>query len=122
MSAVIQGQQAAIWAEGELPARKPEAAPPEPELVGELRLKPVNRNQLLLRTVNVEKLVEPHHLVRAIWELAGRLDLKGFAAGMEVVEGKGGRPACDPRLRVSLWVYAYSEGVSSAREVERRCA
>lgn len=35
------------------------------------RLKRVNRNQLLLRTVDVEKLVEPDHLVRAIWELSG---------------------------------------------------
>jgi hypothetical protein len=38
------------------------------------------------------------------------------------VEGIAGRPAWDPHLLISLWVYAYSEGVSSAREVERRCA
>jgi hypothetical protein len=37
------------------------------------------------------------------------------------VEGEAGRPAYDPWLLISLWIYAYSEGVSSAREVARRC-
>jgi hypothetical protein len=32
-----------------------------------------------------------------------------------------GRDAFDPRLLVSLWVYATSEGVSSAREIRRLC-
>src|SRR6185436_12066262 len=27
----------------------------------------------------------------------------------------------DPRLLVSLWIYAYSRGISSAREIARRC-
>lgn len=37
------------------------------------------------------------------------------------MEGGAGRSAWDPRLLISLWVYAYSEGVSSAREVSRLC-
>lgn len=98
----------------------PPAAEPEP--AGEPRLKQVNRNQLLLRTVEVEKLVEPDHPVRAIWELVGQLDLSRFLQPIEAVEGVAGRPAWDPHLLISLWIYAYSEGVSSAREVERRCA
>jgi len=32
-----------------------------------------------------------------------------------------GREAIDPRLLISLWVWALSEGVRSAREIERRC-
>lgn len=34
---------------------------------------------------------------------------------------EGGRPAFDPQLLISLWVYAYSQGIGSAREVARRC-
>jgi transposase len=94
----------------------------ENEARPELRLRVVNRQQMLLRAVDVEKLIEPDHLARAIWELVGRLDLGGFRVGIEVVEGEPGRPAYDPQLLISLWIYAYSEGVSSAREVERRCA
>ena len=30
-------------------------------------------------------------------------------------------PAFDPQLLISLWVYAYSQGIGSAREVARRC-
>ena len=32
-----------------------------------------------------------------------------------------GAEATAPRLLVSLWIWAYSQGVSSAREIERRC-
>jgi transposase len=81
----------------------------------------VNRNQLLWQAVDVEKLVGPDHLVRAIWELVGQLDLKGYRAEVGSVEGVAGRPAYDPRLLISLWIYAYSQKVGSAREVERRC-
>lgn len=87
----------------------------------ELRLKAVNRQQMILRAVDVEKLIEPDHAARAIWELVGRLDLSGFKAEIESVEGEAGRPAYDPQLLISLWIYAYSEGVSAAREVARRC-
>jgi transposase len=82
----------------------------------------VNRKQLLLRTVDVETLVEPDHLVRAIWELVGGLDLTRYTAEVEAVEGVAGRTPYDPRLLISLWLYAYCDQVGSAREVERRCA
>jgi len=122
MSDVSESQQAAMWAEAEWEAREPELIPSEPEPERKPRLKPVNRNQLRLRTVEVEKLVEANHLVRAIWELVGRLDLKGFTAEIAAVDGVAGRSAFDPRLLISLWLYADSEGVGSAHEVERRCA
>jgi hypothetical protein len=32
-----------------------------------------------------------------------------------------GRPVWDPRLLISLWIYAYKDGVSSAREIARLC-
>jgi len=51
----------------------------------------------------------------------GQLDLKGYRAEVGSVEGVAGRPAYDPRLLISLWIYAYSQKVGSAREVERRC-
>jgi len=65
--------------------------------------------------------VEPEHVVRAIWELVGRLDLRAFAAEVRAVEGRAGRTPYDPHLLISLWIFAYSQGISSAREVARRC-
>jgi transposase len=112
-----------MWPEARPEIPSPTPTPPErAEEREQPRLKPINRQQLLLRTVDVEQLVEPDHRVRAIWELVGRLDLTGFEQPIAAVEGRAGRPAWDPQLLISLWVYAYSEGVSSAREVERRCA
>jgi transposase len=90
--------------------------------VREPRFQPINRNQFLLRPVEVEKLVGPDHRVRAIWEMAGALDLSAYTVEVKAVEGVAGRPAYDPRLLVSLWIYAYSQAIASAREVERRCA
>ena len=121
MPEVIESQQQAIWAEAAGPMREPEPMPSEPEPEREPRLKPVNRKQLLWHPVDVEKLVGPDHLVRAIWELVGQLDLKGYSAEVGSVEGVAGRPAYDPRLLISLWIYAYSQKVGWAREVERRC-
>jgi transposase len=71
--------------------------------------------------LDVERLVDEDHPVRAIWELVGRLDLSAFVDRIGSLEGGAGRPAYDPRLLVSLWTYAYSRGIGSAREVERRC-
>lgn len=86
-----------------------------------VRCKPVQRNQLLLRPVDVEKLVGEEHAVRAIWELVGTLDLEPFYADVGAVEGEAGRPVWDPKALISLWIYGYKDGVSSAREIARLC-
>ena len=93
----------------------------ECERWGEARLKVVDRAQLLLRTVDVERLIPEDHPARAIWEFVGRLDLSGYTDQVRSVAGGAGRPAFDPQLLVSLWVYSYSQAVSSARAIERLC-
>src|SRR5712664_2100296 len=81
----------------------------------------VNRQQMSWRAVDVERLVGDDHPARAIWELVGRLELRAFYQAIESSAEQGGRPAVDPQLLISLWVYAYSQGIGSAREVARRC-
>src|ERR1700675_1399446 len=73
------------------------------------------------RAVDVERLVDEDHPVRSIWTLIGRMDLRKFYQGIESSAEEGGRPAFDPQLLISLWIYAYSQGIGSAREVARRC-
>jgi transposase len=85
------------------------------------RFHPINRSQLFLRSVDIEDLVEEDHPVRAIWKVVGELDLSAFAAQVEAVKGAAGRPAIDPRLLASLWIYGYSQGIGSAREISRLC-
>src|SRR5712692_9136887 len=81
----------------------------------------VNRQQMSWRAVDVERLIGEDHPARAIWGLVGRLDLSPFYQAIESSAEEGGRPAFDPQLLISLWVYAYSKGIGSAREVARRC-
>jgi transposase len=93
----------------------------EKEKSRRVRLKPINRQQMMLRPVEVEKLVAEDHEVRAVWEFVGRTDLSGYYEEIEAVEGEAGRSATDPQLLISLWIYAYSKGVSSGREISRLC-
>jgi len=81
----------------------------------------VNRQQMSWRALDVEKLIGDDHPARAIWTLVGRLDLSRFYESIESSVEEGGRPAFDPQLLISLWVYAYTQGIGSAREVARRC-
>src|ERR1700720_2225154 len=80
----------------------------------------VNRQQMSWRAVDVEHLISEDHRARAIWTLVGRMDLSRFYEDIGSRVEEGGRPAFDPQLLISLWVYAYSEGIGSAREGARR--
>ena len=90
-------------------------------LIARPRLAAINRRQMVMRTVDVELLIDEDHSARSIWELVGRLDLSLYHAQIASVEGRAGREHTDPQLLISLWLYAYSRGISSAREMARQC-
>ncbi len=69
----------------------------------------VNRQQMSWRAVDVEHLIGEDHPARAIWALVGRLNLSAFYQAIESSVEEGGRPAFDPQLLISLWVYAYTQ-------------
>jgi transposase len=84
-------------------------------------VKYANRQQMSWRAVDVDQLIDADHRARVIWELVGRLDLGRFYEVIESTKEQGGRPAFDPQVLISLWVYGQSVGIGSAREIERRC-
>jgi len=86
------------------------------------RFKAINRDQFTMRTIDVEKLVEQDHPVRAIWAMVQQLDTSRLEATVKSVEGGKGRSHFDPRLLMAIWIYGYSEGMNSARELSRMCA
>ena len=71
--------------------------------------------------MDVETLIEEDHSARSIWQLVGRLNLSLYHAKIAAVEGHAGRDHTAPQLLISLWLYGYSQGISSAREIARRC-
>jgi len=84
------------------------------------RLAPIDRSQLVLRTVDVERLIDDDHSARSIWEVVGRLNLSLYHAEIAAVEGHAGRDHTSPRLLISIWLDGYSRGISSARELARQ--
>lgn len=93
--------------------------PTHPAARGIVKFRTVNREQTMMATIYVEELIAADHKARAIWELVGKMDLSRFSEPLRTAQGMAGRPAWDRRLLVSVWVYAYSEGMGSAREIER---
>jgi transposase len=89
----------------------PSPAPP--------KLIPIDRNQQAWVAVDVEQLIDADHKMRVIWDLTGRLDLSRFASTIRTHCGESGRPTWDPRVLISVWLYAYSLGITSARQIER---
>ena len=94
---------------------KEESAPKRP------RLKAIDRKQMCIRPIDIENLIDQDHPARLIWEFVGQLDLRQFHEEIRVFEGEAGRSAFDPQLLISLWIYGYSQGVGTAREISRLC-
>src|SRR5262245_42741584 len=59
------------------------------------------------------------HPARLLWEVLGTMDLSGFVAGGKAVEGTTGRRNHSPRMMLTLWLYAFSQGVNRARQIVR---
>lgn len=87
----------------------------------ERKLQRIDRQQLRMRVIDPEELIEKDHPARAIWALVAGLDVSRYEAEIKSEKGAAGRAAIDPRLLISIWIYSYSEGESSAREISRLC-
>ena len=103
----------------DLPPAEPRPLTPEPP--GRPRLMRPDRDQILLRPTDLEHLLAPDHEARLVWDFVVARDLRPFEALIRSVEGHAGRPAIDPAILVTLWLYATLEGVGSARALERLC-
>ncbi len=89
---------------------------------GKPRLRTAERDQFEFREYNLDSLLPEGHRARVLWEMVGRLDLSSFYDAIEAREGKPGHPATDPRILLTLWLFATAEGVGSARHLERLCS
>jgi len=85
------------------------------------RLVEPNRKQIELLPLDLESLLPPCHRARAIWAMVERWDLRRFYEPIKARGSRAGRAATDPRVLVALWLYATSEGIGSAHELERLC-
>lgn len=83
------------------------------------RVKEPNRKQGEIRFEIPEDTLPPTHAARVLWDVVGTLDLGKFLANVKAVVGEAGRSALSPRMKLTLWLYAISQGIGSAREIAR---
>lgn len=88
---------------------------------GAPRLRQAERRQIELRPYDLDSLLPEDHRARLVWAAVELLDLGGFYDAIEAREGNAGQPATDPKILLALWVFATSEGIGSARHLERMC-
>ena len=108
-------------AAGELFTELPEQQVPRRAASGEARLREPRRNQPEWRSVDLESLIGTDHPARLIWAYVEGLDLRELEDAIKSREGTPGHPAVSPRLWLALWLFATSQGVGSARALDRLC-
>ena len=87
--------------------------------MAEARVVRPDRRQLRWDMIDLEGLLPADHRARLVWSFVESLDLSPLYDRVLAREGEAGRPAADPAVLLSLWLYATLEGVGSARELER---
>lgn len=88
---------------------------------GDVRVRQPDRTQMALVAQCPDDLIPKDHPARTIWQVTGNLDLTRFYEPIKAVAGVVGRDATDPRMLLALWVYAATDGVGSARELDKLC-
>jgi transposase len=88
---------------------------------GAPRLREPRRDQIALRAFDLENLIGEDHAARLIWSYVEGLDLSGLENRIKARSDRPGQPATSPRLLLALWLYATSQGVGSARALDRLC-
>ena len=89
---------------------------------GKPRMREPERRQVELRPVDLDSLLAADHPARVIWGYVEQLDLSVLEDAIGAREHTPGQAPASPRLLLALWLYATSQGVGSARALERLCA
>jgi transposase len=88
--------------------------------VGKPRIAEPVRTQSLFRFEVPEDAIPETHPARVFWNVTATLDLSRFLVGVKAVEGSVGRKTLSPHMKLTLWLYAISQGIGSARAIARR--
>jgi transposase len=86
-----------------------------------LRLETAERCQTEFQQSSLDDLLSPDHRAREVWDYVEGLDLGVLYGGVRTTVQSTGRPAIDPAILMSLWLYGTLEGVGSARLLDRLC-
>jgi transposase len=102
------------------PQEKVEPVAPPPR-IGLKRIRSAIRDQIAFHPCALDHLLPEDHPARIVWAYVCGLDLSELHARIQAVENGPGQAPADPRILVTLWLYATLRGVGSARELDRLC-
>jgi transposase len=91
------------------------------EFGGPPRLRLAEREQVEFRAFAWNDLLPFDHQARIVWDYVEGLDLSPLLVENKAIAGQAGAPRIDPRIMMTLWLYATLRGIGSARELARRC-
>ena len=92
-----------------------------PPRIGVKRLRYAQRQQIEFQQCSLDELLPEDHEARIVWEYVCGLDLAALVEPIQAVESGPGQAPADPRILMTLWLYATLRGVGSARELDRLC-
>ncbi len=93
-----------------------------PPRLGPKRLRSAVRNQIEFQQCALDDLLAEDHRSRgSAWSYVDSLDLAELFERIQAVAAGPGQAPPDPRILLSLWLYATWCGVGSARELNRLC-
>lgn len=126
LSATSVAPQRGLFSPAEVAATSPPPLdgavhPGSPQLVGQPRVIRPKRDQIEMRWLSLDQLLPPDHSARAVYAFVEQLDLSPLYDQIKAVDGEPGRDASDPRVLFAACLYATVEGISSGREIARRC-
>ncbi len=85
------------------------------------RLVTVCRNQIEMKCACLDELIDDDHIARHIWAYVEKANLTVSLNKIRSIEGGRGRPAIDPKILISVWLYATILGVGSAWILSEYC-
>ena len=81
------------------------------------RIKTAVRNQYEMSFL-LDDLIPNDHLAKDVWRYVEKLDLSIILNKIQATEGVAGRPAIDPKILLTLWLFATLKNISSSRVIE----
>jgi len=92
---------------------------PQSTLIRSPRVLEPTRSQGEILFAIPDEMIPKTHSARVLWNMLGTLDLSAFSEKCASLEGDAGRSLLSPQMLLTLWMYAVSQGVGSAREIAR---
>ena len=105
----------------DLPDEPGAVEPRLPQDAGTPRLRCADRRQVVFRAAALDELLSEDHPARSVWLYVEGLDFAPIHQQIRSVEGHAGRTPVDPKILMTLWLFATLDGVGSARQLAKLC-